>query len=191
MQLCTNREGASCNRFCLRQVSPVYLWFSYQSSVRPQTTGAHLQEASPRLQRMLLRLQKYDITIRYVKGKHLYIADTLSRAHQCDSDEDIDSTEIHLAVHNLLHDLPITEERLADIQQATNEDSQLQRLRQLIEQGWPQNINNVPKGLHGFWKVRENLYVANNLILMSNRLVIPASRQPKVLQSIHEGHLGI
>ena len=26
---------------------------------------------------------------------------------------------------------------------------------------------------------------------MGNRLVIPASRQAKVLQSIHEGHLGI
>ena len=34
----------------------------------------------PRLQRMRLRLQKYDIKVRYVSGKFLYIADTLSRA---------------------------------------------------------------------------------------------------------------
>ena len=107
-----------------------------------------LHQVSPRLQRMLLRLQKYDLTIRYVKGKHLYIADTLSRAHPVESEEDIDSEEIHLAVHSLLQDLPITEERLKDIQQATKADSQLQRLKQLIEQGWPQNINNVPQDLH-------------------------------------------
>ena len=77
------------------------------------------------------------------------MADTLSRAHQCDSDEDIDSAEIHLSVHGLLQDLPTyyRRETIADIQQATNEDSWLQRLRQLIEQGWPQNINNVPKDL--------------------------------------------
>ena len=150
-----------------------------------------LHQVSPRLQRMLLRLQKYDLTIRYVKGKHLYIADTLSRAHSVESDEDIDSEEIHLAVHSLLQDLPITEERLKDIQQATKADSRLQRLKQLIEQGWPQNINNVPQDLHGFWRVRENLCIAEDLILMGSRLTIPPSRQAKVLQSIHEGHLGI
>ena len=94
---------------------------------------------------MLLYLQKYDLTIRYVKGKHLYIADTLSTAHPVESEEDIDSEEIHLAVHSLLQDLPITEERLKD----------MQRLKQLIEQGWPQNINNVPQDLHGFWRVRD------------------------------------
>ena len=150
-----------------------------------------LHQVSPRLQRMLLRLQKYDLAIRYVKGKHLYVADTLSRAHQHDAVEDIDSEEIQLAMHSLINDLPITEGRLADIQQATNDDPQLQRLRKLIEQGWPLNINNIPQELHGYWKVRDNLCIVNDLILMGNRLVIPASRQAKVLQSIHEGHLGI
>ena len=50
-----------------------------------------LHQVSPRLQRMLLCLQKYDLTIQYVKGKHLYVADTLSRAHQHDSVEGRDS----------------------------------------------------------------------------------------------------
>ena len=33
----------------------------------------------PRLQRMLLRLQKYDLSVNYVSGKLLHVADTLSR----------------------------------------------------------------------------------------------------------------
>ena len=37
-----------------------------------------LHQASPTLQRMLLRLQKYDLDIKYVRGKHLHVADTLS-----------------------------------------------------------------------------------------------------------------
>ena len=125
---------------------------------------------------MLLRLQKYDLAIRYVKGRYLYVADTLSRAHQQDSVEDIDSEEIQLAVHTLINNLPITEARLVDIQQATDQDPQLQRLRQFIEQGWPSNINNVPQDLHGYWKVRENLCIADSLILLGDCLVIPASR---------------
>jgi len=84
-----------------------------------------LHQVSPHLQRMLFRLQKYDLAIRYVKGKHLYVADTLSRAHQHDAVEDIDSEEIQLAMHSLLNDLLITERRLVDIQQAINHEQSL------------------------------------------------------------------
>lgn len=40
-----------------------------------------LLQTPPRLQRLLLRLQKYDFNFKYVPGKQLIIADTLSRAH--------------------------------------------------------------------------------------------------------------
>jgi len=37
---------------------------------------------------------KYDFMIQYVKGRYLHVADTLSREHQNDSVEDINSEEI-------------------------------------------------------------------------------------------------
>jgi len=40
-----------------------------------------LNNAPSRLQRMLLRLQKYSLKITYKKGSEMYLADTLSRAH--------------------------------------------------------------------------------------------------------------
>ena len=40
-----------------------------------------LTKVSPRLQRLLLRLQKYEVNITYVPGKYMYVADTLSRAY--------------------------------------------------------------------------------------------------------------
>jgi len=102
---------------------------------------------------MLLHLQKYDLMIRYVEGRYLHVADTLSRAHQNDSIEDIDSEEIQLAVDTVISNLPITETRWADIQQATVQDSRLLWLKCLIEQGWPSNIMNVPEDLRQYWKV--------------------------------------
>ena len=39
-----------------------------------------LENASPRLQRMMLRLQRYDLCVKYKPGKELVIADTLSRS---------------------------------------------------------------------------------------------------------------
>ena len=150
-----------------------------------------LHQASPRLQRMLLHLQKYDLDIKYIKGKYLYAADTLSRAHHVDCSEDIDSAEIQLAVHTVLKDLPITDAKLTDLQEATRLDSQLQRLRHFTEQGWPTNISNVPELLCDFWKIRDSLCITGNLILFGNRLVIPKDRQQYVLKCIHAGHFSV
>jgi hypothetical protein len=36
-----------------------------------------LCELTPRLQRLMLRLQRYDLTLEYLPGKYLIIADTL------------------------------------------------------------------------------------------------------------------
>ena len=42
-------------------------------------TRKNLTNAPPRLMRMLLRIQKYDFTVKYVPGKDIPIADGLSR----------------------------------------------------------------------------------------------------------------
>ena len=44
-------------------------------------TKKPIYSAPKRLQRMLLRLQKYDLELQYKKGKEMYIADALSRAY--------------------------------------------------------------------------------------------------------------
>ena len=150
-----------------------------------------LHQVSPRLQRMLLRLQKYELDIKYVKGKYLNVADTLSRAHTDDASEDIDSEEVQLVVHTVINNLPVSDTRIADIRTATVQDTHLQQLRKLIDQGWPTNLCNVPEPLHQYWKVREDLCIADDLILKGDRIVVPSNRQSLILKAIHEGHLGI
>ncbi|KAL5468831.1 hypothetical protein EMCRGX_G029953 [Ephydatia muelleri] len=58
-----------------------------------------LHHAPPRLQRMLLRLQKYDFILSYKPGKEMYIADTLSRAYTPDTTVGEMETELAEAVH--------------------------------------------------------------------------------------------
>ena len=140
---------------------------------------------------MMLRLQKYDLDVKYVKGKYLHVADVLSRAHMDDATEDIDSTEVPLLMHTLVSNLPISETRLADIRAATIQDAQLQQLMQLTDKGWPVNLCNVPEALRQYWKVKEDLCTVDNLLLKGDRIVIPSSRRELVMKAIHEGHLGI
>ena len=45
-----------------------------------------LNDAPPRLQRMLLKLTKYDLDVRYVPGKQQVISDCLSRAPLSDTE---------------------------------------------------------------------------------------------------------
>ena len=52
------------------------------------------------LQRMLLRLQQYDLEVIYRKGTELYVADTLSRAYQEIGPNDTleEELEIHIVL---------------------------------------------------------------------------------------------
>ena len=60
----------------------------------------HLSSAPPHLVRMLLRIQKYDVRIKYLPGKDIPVADTLSRISSCPGEDvqglDISVHEVHL-----------------------------------------------------------------------------------------------
>ena len=47
----------------------------------------HLNKVSPHLSRMLLLIQKYNVTIKYIPGKEITLADALSRVNPCAGDE--------------------------------------------------------------------------------------------------------
>ena len=53
-----------------------------------------LVTAPRRLQRMLLRIQRFDYEIVYKKGDEMYVADTLSRAYLPAAEEDMEKATI-------------------------------------------------------------------------------------------------
>ena len=148
-----------------------------------------LHKASPRLQRMLLKLQKYDLTVTYVKGKELHVAVTSKSSLSLS--EDNDSEDLDVTVHAMIQNLPVSDAKLSQLQTATSNDEQLQELNKIIRTGWPTDISNVPVMLREYWKVRHNLHSADHLIFMNRRIVIPASMRSEILKSIHTGHMGI
>ena len=139
---------------------------------------------------MLLKLQKYNRTVKYTKGKDMHIADALSRAYLSGTEEN-DSEEIELVVHTLTKHLPVSEARRAEFKTATELDCSLQQVKKLTMEGWPSNINNIPETVKEYWKVCDQLHVADGLIFVGERLVVPTAMKKVVLQAIHEGHMGI
>ena len=103
-----------------------------------------LISAPKRLQRMLLRLQKFDLDVTYKKGTEKVLADTLSRAYRVPSETEMTASktlrgesERDVEVINMAQYLPISETTQTQIQAETEADSILRELKAAIRQGWP------------------------------------------------------
>ena len=102
-----------------------------------------LASAPKRLQRMLLRLQRYNIDVKYQKGENMVMSDLLSRAYvgePCSQAEYCNEVEEIV----LVDDLPISHARLIDFRKVTSCDADLQILMSTVLEGWPSTQAEVP-----------------------------------------------
>ena len=146
---------------------------------------------SPRLQLMMMRLARYKLSVGYVPGSRLYIADTLSRAYLKDKGATIlNPQEVEMRIHSMVQELPMSEEKQSEMQQATAADEELQMLKDRTVQGWPQNRSLLPQCLYPYWTVKEEVYEAEGLMFLADKLIVPRTQRLEMLIKLHEGHLG-
>ena len=151
-----------------------------------------INTASKRLQRMMLRLQRFDLNLTYKPGKEMYIADALSRALPKQSK--ISSTSHFcndLETVNFVEDLPISDSTLAKFQVETAKDESLQVLSQVIRAGWPTKTSMVPTSAQPFFKYRDEMTLQNGLIFKGTKIVVPESLHRCMLEETHKSHQGL
>ena len=150
-----------------------------------------LISAPPRIQRMLIRLQKYNLIYTYKKGKELWIADTLSRAHLTEKPTDLQlQKEIDYRVHCVQRDCQISNEKKNSVKEATKTDPEMIPLVKLIQDGWPNTVKKCGTN-KDYFNFRDELSVCDGLVLKGNRIVIPKNLRPNILKKLHTGHWGI
>ena len=142
----------------------------------------NLTSAPPRLQRMLLRIQDYDMTIEYRPGRDMLVADAMSRLPS-NQHEPID-LDIKVTF------VQFSSDKLSQLQQETKKDNDLSTLREFIVDGWPDLMKEMLTQLRQYWSYRDELSVENGMLLKGERIVIPRSMQQDILQQIHAGHQG-
>ena len=149
-----------------------------------------LHAAPKRLQRMLLRLQRYNLQVDYVKGKLMFLADTLSRAPQmdvslCDLEEEVQSIDNGFGI-------PVGNARWEELRKASLVDPVLPYLNKVIREGWPSSKRKVQEHLLPYYDVRDQLTVEGSLIFKGHRVVVPQSLRKEFLAQTHSmaGHLG-
>jgi len=96
----------------------------------------NLTEMTPRIQRLMMKLKRYDFDLVYMPGKYLVMADTLSRAPtgNCVSTTE-DNVEIH--VNMVRTAFPVSDEKSKLIAQETRKDAELQAVVDNMHNGWP------------------------------------------------------
>ena len=151
-----------------------------------------LAQASPRLQRLLLRLQRYDVTINYLPGKYMYVADALSRAFLTEGPvHDEMNDDVTKMIHSLVENLPMTAEKLLEMKSATAEDEVLQQLIRFLTDGWPSTRANIPSAVSHYRKFKDEIYKVDGLLFFGQKLIIPQQLPSDILRRIYESHLGM
>ena len=142
----------------------------------------NISKAPPRLQRMMLRIQQYDVKIQYKPGKEMVFADFLSRNKPTDGAE----IELDATVHTIM----ISKERKNELQEETLKDSVLSHLINVIRNGWPEKIDQIPKPLRPYWSMKDLLSINDGMILKGTAILIPKKLQNMILDKIHNSHQG-
>ena len=141
----------------------------------------NLANAPPRLQRMLLQLQRFDVTIKYKPGSKMQLVDALSR---CPARA---SPEIKLNIR--VDYVAFSRSWIETIKEQLQEDPILATVYQLVQQGWPHQRRHVPRIARRYFNFRDELSTDNGLLLKGPCIVIPNALKEEYLHRLHEGHL--
>lgn len=148
-----------------------------------------IHKITSRLQRMMLRLLKYDYVVTHVPGKKMFVADVLSRFYLQDPVED--DVELELVVHSIAKHLAVSQEKQNKIKEETSKDESLKEILRYIKQGWPKNKQGVSELAKPYWKFQSEITESDGLIFKGERLLIPVTLRKEILNQIHAGHQGI
>lgn len=150
-----------------------------------------LDEMTPRLQRIKLKLLRYDFTIKHVAGKDFHLPDLLSRSPLPEEEAGVAATEIEEFGNDHMTNFPAGAKTLADIKKAQDEDPVIQELKTRAINGFPPRASGISPQARAYWKVKDHLTIQKDYLLYDTRLVIPHSLRANILQRLHEGHMGI
>ena len=106
--------------------------------------------------------------------------------------EDSDTIEdLDMQVHCLFNNMPVSDKKMQQLRRATVEDPSMQKLQSTILEGWPELPRNCKPTISEFWNFRHQLSTLDGIIFKGEKILVPASLRPEMIQKIHSSHLDI
>jgi transposase InsO family protein len=141
-----------------------------------------MNDAPMRLQKLLMRLQHYDLCLNYKPGKEMHIADALSRAFLTDVICETQEEE-----YEVLCVSKVSPKRLVELAEATSDDIELRKLTSVIQNGWDKN---VPKCVRPYKALQDELVIQDGVVMKGQRVVVPKRLRTEYLKQLHSSHNG-
>ena len=153
-----------------------------------------LLSAPKRLQRMLLRLQKYSLSVKYCPGKQIFIADMLSRAYLKEVMDEgysyVSQLQSGIEAINHAEHVRMKESTHYQVKKASQCDQTLQVLMNTVLTGWPEHKQDTPICIHSYWNYRDEITAQDGILYRGSRVIIPQSMRSSMLKKVHESHQG-
>ena len=159
-----------------------------------------LVSALKRLQSMILRLQRYDLEVRYKKGSELHLADTLSRHHPKFEEATQDQREQVLFARSAFeegldveHDvqeinhLLVSEHEAEMFRVETKNDEVLQAVKAIVQAGWPAERRELSPTVAIYYDIRDELVIQDGPLFIGDRLVVPKALRKRMLRTSRKG----
>lgn len=157
-----------------------------------------LNSCPPRLQRMLIQIQKYDINLVYKPGCKMFLADALSRAHN----EKIKMNSNDLNFDKILEEklsaqvclitktLNVTDKKLIEIKNEIKQDEEMLELIELTKNGWPEKKTDIKEIVKIYFPFNDEISYHDGILFKNQRIIIPKTLRNSILTKLHVSHLG-
>lgn len=140
-----------------------------------------------RVERLLLRIQPYNFTIKHQKGLS-NPSDYLSR-HPLEQNSESNIDKVEEYVNYCIKNAIPKALTLKEVQEATSQDQVFQTIVEALTTK-NDKLWKLPE-LLPYAKLKDEMVCSNEVILRDHRIVLPPSLQNKSIELAHKGHLGI
>ena len=151
-----------------------------------------LHDNPKRIQRLLLRLQCFNLILQYVPGRD--VPDMLSRAcsitNRPSTSEKLLTDEADYQIYVVIENLKCSDIMRSKIKNETLNDSEMRQVIDYIVNGWPKYKCDCTETTKLYWPHRAELCVYDGYIIFHDRIVIPTALRAEILERIHTGHQG-
>ena len=138
-----------------------------------------------------IKIHQYRVQGIYKPGPDIFIADWLSRHYYVEGkDQLIKGMELQVDILQTTTDMPECLS-MTDLQQASPQDSHIQKLKCFIITGWLNSKDKVCEELKPYWSYRDKLAVIDGVVLKGRCIIIPNSLKQQMLDQLHINHMAI
>ena len=143
--------------------------------------------ASPRVTRWAMLLSSYQYRLEYVPGSKQGHCDGLSRLPLPTGSGDLPTPGEAVHLVQFMDASPVT---TAMVRLSTERDPTLSTVLRYTRDGWPDDVSGASPELSAYRTKQSEFSIQSGCLLWGARVVIPVKLRERILQMLHEGHLG-